>query len=111
MDGGGAAGFSIGEGAWADPANHTAGAPAIAGGSQMVRGAAAADGRGPRGGGTGAAAPNFATDRAQAASGPPKGHGGTAAGPGAEGGASHAESWSPWSFPHAIYPPAGASSY
>ena len=111
MDGGGAAGFSIGEGAWADPANHTAGAPAIAGGSPMVRGAAAADGRGPRGGGTGAAAPNFATDRAQAASGPPKGHGGNAAGPGAEGGASHAESWSPWSFPHAIYPPAGASSY
>ena len=33
---------------------------------------------------------------------PPKGRGGTAAGP---GGASHAEGWNPWSF-HAIYPPA-----
>ena len=65
MGGGGAAGFSIGEGAGAAPANHTAGTPPIAGGSQMVRGTAAADGRVPRGGGTGAAAPHFATDRAR----------------------------------------------
>ena len=40
------------------------GHPPISGGSQMVRGSAAADGRVPRGGGTGAVAPHFAADRA-----------------------------------------------